>query len=103
MTDNNYVTGMMFPTQKGMPAGNHRYSAIQNMNSSQQNAALASKLLNGETKMGGSKRRGSKRSGSKRSKKGGNPDWVWGCLSGGKNRTRKHTRRTRKNRHSRKH
>jgi len=157
---NNSVPGMVFPTQKGMPAGNPRDSAIQNMNSSQQNAALASKLLsggkkkrisrkrrygggqiavpqyqmlyepqggpgsnpnnqiqgnsqtstqmaansaldNGATKMGGSSRR-------RRSRKGGNPDWVWGCLSGGKKRTSKAQRkrilrRTRKNRYSRKH
>jgi hypothetical protein len=31
-------------------------------------------------------------------KKGGNPDWIWGCYSGGK----RHTKRRRNNRHSRK-
>ena len=52
-------------------------------------------------KVGGSKRRGSKR----RSRKGGNPDWLWGCMSGGKKRSRKagRKRRTRKSRKSRKH
>lgn len=32
-------------------------------------------------KVGGSKRRGSSK---RRSRKGGNPDWLWGCMSGGK-------------------
>ena len=55
-------------------------------------------------KVGGSKRRGiSKR----RSRKGGNPDWLWGCMSGGKKRTkksgRKSTRKYRKSRKYRKH
>jgi hypothetical protein len=39
--------------------------------------------------------------GSKRRyKKGGNPDWVWGCYSGGKRRTkrRNNSRRTRRSR-----
>jgi len=45
--------------------------------------------------MGGSRRR--------RSRKGGNPDWLWGCMSGGKKRSRKNTKRSRKNRKSRKH
>ena len=46
---------------------------------------------NQATKMGGSRRR-----------RGGNPNWLWGCMSGGKKRTRKHSRHTRKNRRSRK-
>ena len=145
---NNNVPGMMLPTQKGLISGNPRDSAIQSMQSSQQSAALASKLLsggkmkhrkrvrggainvpqyqmpyepqggtgtnpndqiainsrtstqsaanaaldNGATKMGGYKRH--KRS-KRRSRKGGNPDWVWGCMSGG-------TKKSRKNRKSRK-
>ena len=139
MSTNNSVPGMMFPTQKGMAAGNPRDSAIQNMHSNQQSTALASKLLSGgkskkkmrggktiavpqfqmpyeaqggpgtnpnnqiqgnasistqslansakdsgATKMGGSK---------KRSRKGGNSDWVWGCMSGGKSRRRRTSRR----------
>ena len=59
------------------------------------NAALDS----GATKMGGSKRR--------RSRKGCNPDWLWGCMSGGKKRTRKayrkNTKRSRKHKKSHKH
>ena len=45
-------------------------------------------------KVGGYKRRGSSR---RRSRKGGNPDWLWGCMSGGKKRTRKAYGRRRKN------
>ncbi len=33
---------------------------------------------NNATKMGGSKRR-----------RGGNPDWIWGCMSGGKKKSKK--------------
>jgi len=55
-------------------------------------------------KVGGSKRRGSRR----RSRKGGNPDWLWGCMSGGKKRSRKAgrkriTSKSRKSRRSRKY
>ena len=44
------------------------------------------------TTMGGSKRR-----------KGGNPNWLWGCMSGGKKKkkTRKNTKRSRKNKQTR--
>ena len=46
------------------------------------------------TKMGGSRRR---------NKRGGNPNWIWGCYSGGKRRThryknRKNKRKTRRHR-----
>ena len=55
-------------------------------------------------KVGGSKRNISRR----RSRKGGNPDWLWGCMSGGKKRTRKagrkrRTSKSRKSRRSRKY
>ena len=169
MSNNNSVPGMMLPTQKGMPAGNPRDSAMQSMNNNAQIQAQANNSLSGgrhrkskarrtcgkyrggdanssivvpqyqmlyepqggpgtnpnnqiqgnsqtstqmaanaaldsgATTMGGSKRSGSRR----RSRKGGNPDWVWGCLSGGKKRTSK-TRRaygktSRKNKKSRKY
>ena len=142
---------MVFPTMKGMPAGNPRDSAITNMNNASTIQAQANNAVGGRKrirrggagnivvpqmqmsyepqggpgtnpndqivsnaqvgtqgaansaldagafKKGGSKRSGSKRSGSKRSgskrsgskrrtrsRKGGNPDWVWGCMSGGK-------------------
>jgi hypothetical protein len=44
--------------------------------------------------MGGRRRR------SRRNKKGGNKNWSWGCMSGGKKR--KTTKRNRKSRKSRK-
>ena len=49
---------------------------------------------------------GSKRIGRSRRRKGGNPNWLWGCMSGGKKRTRKNnkqSRKSRKNKRSRKH
>ena len=156
MSNNNSVPGMILPTQKGMPAGNPRDSAMQSMNNNAQLQAQANNSLSGgrhrkrkarrayrggdaiavpqyqmlyepqggngtnpnnqiqgnaqtstqmaanaaldsgATKMGGSRRR--------RYRKGGNPDWVWGCLSGGKKRTSKsgRKRRTKKSRKSRK-
>jgi len=48
------------------------------------------------TKMGGSRRK---------YKKGGNPNWLWGCYSGGKRRTyrRKNMKHKRKTRRHRRH
>jgi hypothetical protein len=45
----------------------------------------------------------SKMGGSRRKKRGGNPDWLWGCFSGGRRRTcrrktRKHKKRTKRHR-----
>jgi len=152
MSNNQPIPGMMLPTQRGMPAGNPRDSAMQTMHNNAQIQAQANNALSGgrhrkrktygggdaipvpqyqmlyepqggngtnpnnqiqvnaqtstqgfanaaldkgATKMGGSRRR--------RSRKGGNPDWLWGCMSGGKKRSRKNTKRSRKNRKSRKH
>jgi len=46
-----------------------------------------------------------KSGGSRRKRRGGNPDWLWGCMSGGKkcskrrrNKTYKKSRKSRKNR-----
>ena len=52
---------------------------------------------NAATKTGGSKR--------SRNRKGGNPNWLWGCMSGGKKCTRKNkkSRKSRKNKKSRKY
>ena len=147
----------MYPTQKGMPAGNPRDSAMANMNNANQLQATANKAMAGgklkrryrggadgavpvpqfqmqydpqggpgtnpnnqiqsnaqistqqtanavydkQAKIGGS------RKSKKMCKKGGNPDWVWGCMSGGKKRTKKNkkskkskksTKKTRKTR-----
>ena len=152
MSNNEPIPGMMLPTQRGMPAGNPRDSAMQTLHNNAQIQAQANNALSGgrhrkrktygggdaipvpqyqmlyesqggpgtnpnnqiqgnsqtstqmaanaaldsgATKMGGSRRR--------RSRKGGNPDWLWGCMSGGKKRSRKNTKRSRKNRKSRKH
>ena len=142
---------MIYPTTKGMPAGNPRDSAIASMNNAseiqakangavggrrkrvrrhiggttgtitvpqyqmlyepqggpgtnpnnqiQANAAIAtqgaanSALDSGAFKKGGSK---------KRCKKGGNPNWLWGCMSGGKKRTKKHRKSSKKSRKNRK-
>lgn len=40
-----------------------------------------------------------KQGGSRKSKKGGNPNWYWPCMSGGKKKTRK-TKKHRKSRRS---
>lgn len=44
------------------------------------------------TKMGGSR-------GKSKNRKGGNPDWIWGCMSGGKKKSRKSRSTRRRNKH----
>ena len=34
--------------------------------------------------------------GSRKKKRGGNPNWKWGCMSGGKKRSKKYTRKNKK-------
>ena len=80
--------------------GTNPNNQIQASSQTSTQMAANSALDSGATKMGGSRRR--------RSRKGGNPDWLWGCMSGGKkSRTRKayrkHTNRNRKHRKSHKH
>ena len=53
-----------------------------------------SALDSGATIKGGSRKR-------RRSRKGGNPDWLWGCMSGGRRRTKKN-KKNRKTRSSKK-
>uniref|UniRef100_A0A6C0AQJ1 Uncharacterized protein n=1 Tax=viral metagenome TaxID=1070528 RepID=A0A6C0AQJ1_9ZZZZ len=48
-------------------------------------------------KIGGFRKR------SRRSKIGGNPNWSWGCYSGGKRKTRKHHKSRKHHSKSRKH
>jgi hypothetical protein len=142
------IPGLIYPTSKGMLAGNPRDSAIANMNNAsaiqaqannavggrrrrigggniavpqfqmlyepqggpgtnpnnqiQANAAIATQgaanasLDSGAYKKGG--RRRSKKLNSRklnsRKLKGGNSDWNWGCMSGGRKRS---TRRRRSN------
>jgi len=147
--------GLMYPTQKGMAAGNPRDSAMANMNSANQSQANANKAMAGgkykRRHRGGTngtvavpqfqmqydpqggpgtnpnnqiqsnaqistqqsansvydsqgKLSGGRSRKYKKCKKGGNPDWNWGCMSGGKKRSRKHTKKSRKhNNKSRKH
>lgn len=129
------VPGMIYPTMKGMPAGNPRDSAIANMNNASAIQAQANNAVGGRKrcrrggagtitvpqmqmsyepqggpgtnpndqiatnaqvstqgaanaaldagafKMGGGRRR--------RSRKGGNADWIWGCMSGGRTKRRR--------------
>ena len=48
---------------------------------------------------------GAFKKGGRRSRRGGNPDWVWGCMSGGKkrNKTSKKRKGSRKRRSSKKY
>ena len=89
---------MLYEPQGGN--GTNPNNQIQASSQTSTQMAANSALDSGATKMGGSRRR--------RSRKGGNPDWLWGCMSGGKkSRTRKayrkHTKRNRKHRKSHKH
>lgn len=140
------IPGMMYPTQKGMPAGNPRDSAMVNMNNNAQNQANANAAMAGGKLKKHRKYRGGKSSivvpqfnmpyepqggngtnpnnliqqnaatstqgsansaydaaafkkGGTRRRKGGNPDWNWGCSSGGRKSRR--SRRSRKSRRSR--
>ena len=90
---------LLYPEINGPGTGVN--SQMQGNAQTSTQAAANAALDNGATQIGGSKRRGSRR----RSRKGGNPDWLWGCMSGGKKRSRKagRKRRTRKSRKSRKH
>ena len=87
---------MPYPESSGPGTGVN--SQVQGMSQTSTQMAANSALDSGATKFGGTRRR--------RSRKGGNPDWVWGCMSGGKKRrTRKTSRKnkkSRKNRRSRK-
>ena len=77
---------MLYESQGG-PGTNPNNQIQGNSQTSTQMAANAA-LDSGATKMGGSRRR-----------KGGNPDWVWGCMSGGKKRRtyKRYTKRNKKN------
>ena len=81
--------------------GTNPNNIIQSSSQTSTQMAANSALDSGANTKGGSRRR-------RRSRKGGNPDWLWGCMSGGKkSRTRKayrkHTKRNRKHRKSHKH
>ncbi len=129
------IPGLIYPTSKGMLAGNPRDSAIANMNNAATIQAQANNAVGGRRSRKSRRRVGGgnipvpqfqmlyepqggvgtnpndqiqanaaistqgaanaaldsgafKKGGRRRNSKGGNPDWVWGCMSGGK-RTRK--------------
>jgi hypothetical protein len=151
------VPGMIYPTQKGMPAGNPRDSAMVNMNNNAQNQANANAAMAGGKLKKRRRYRGGQnvsqppitvpqytmpyepqggngtnpnnqiqqnaavstqgsansaldaaaftKGGSRgtRKRKGGNPDWIWGCSSGGRKRRTRRTKRAKKSRRSRKY
>jgi len=76
---------LLYPEVSGPGTGVN--SQMQGNAQTSTQMAANSALDSGATKMGGTRRR---------SRKGGNPDWVWGCMSGGKKRTRKATRKARR-------
>jgi len=85
----------MLYTPTGGPGTNPNDQIQGNAQTSTQMSAN-SVYDNNATKMGGTRRR--------RSKKGGNPDWLWGCYSGGRKMRRKsHKKRTRKIKRTRRH
>ena len=145
------IPGLIYPTSKGMLAGNPRDSAIANMNNAsaiqaqannavggrrrrvgggnipvpqyqmlyepqggpgtnpnnqiQTNAAISTQgaanaaLDSGAYKKGGRRRRSKKLNSRKlnsRKLKGGNPDWNWGCMSGGRKRSTRRRKRSNK-------
>jgi hypothetical protein len=85
---------MLYEPQGGN--GTNPNNQIQGNAQTSTQMAANSALDSGATKMGGSKRNISRR----RSRKGGNPDWLWGCMSGGKKRRTIKAGRKRKSRKS---
>jgi hypothetical protein len=144
---------MIYPTMKGMPAGNPRDSAIANMNNASEMQAQANNAVGGRKRMrsrrggagaltvpqyqmsyepqggpgtnpndqiainaqvstqgaansaldAGAFKMGGRRS-HRRTKKrrGGNPDWIWGCMSGGRTKCSRRKRSIRRRKSSRK-
>ena len=86
---------MLYEPQGG--PGTNPNNQIQAGSQTSTQMAANSVYDNAATKTGGSKR--------SRRRKGGNPNWLWGCMSGGKKCTRKNkkSRKNRKNKKSRKH
>jgi hypothetical protein len=100
-----YKGGNSQPANVVVPQMQMQYTAQNgNSNPNTQIKGLSSTGMQGRawaekdnqaTQMGGSRRR---------YRKGGNPNWIWGCYSGGRRRTnrrksRKHRKRTRRNGH----
>ena len=87
---------MLYQPQGG-PGTNPTDQIASNAQVATQGAANAA-LDAGAFKKGGRRSR-------RRSRRGGNPDWVWGCMSGGKkrNKTSKKRKGSRKRRSSKKY
>jgi hypothetical protein len=76
----------MLYTPQGGNSTNPNAQIQQNAGISTQGAANS--VYDKQVLNGGSKKR--------HYKKGGNPNWSWGCYSGGKRRTKKNTKRSRR-------
>ena len=123
--------GMMYPTAPGMVGANPADSARVSMLNKGQMQASANKLMAGgklnpmlyeaqgngpntqiqsnsqtSTQMSANSVYDSDASilkkGGKKSRKGGNSDWVWGCMSGGKRKSRRSHKKYKKSRRSHK-
>ena len=94
---------MLYQPQGG-PGTNPNDQIASNAQVATQGAANAA-LDAGAFKKGGSGSDRKKSRSRRRSRKGGNPDWVWGCMSGGRKRNRTNKKRTssRKRKGSRKY
>jgi hypothetical protein len=68
-------------------------------NQIQANAAIATQGAANASLDSGAYKKGGRRS---RKRKGGNPDWVWGCMSGGRKRSSRRRKRSNKRSASRK-
>jgi hypothetical protein len=87
---------MLYEPQGG--TGTNPNNQIQGNSQTSTQMAANSVYDSNATKMGGGYK--------KRIRKGGNPDWIWGCMSGGKKRSRKGcrtSRRRNKHKKTRKH
>jgi len=91
------VAQFSLPYKEQSGPGTGINSQTVNLNkTSTQAAAFAVDDNLATVKTGGFRKRISYRKRSRRIKIGGNPNWSWGCYSGGKRKTRKH-RKSRKN------
>jgi hypothetical protein len=89
---------MLYTPQGGVGTNPNDQIKINSQTSTQMNAnsvydkyaSIKGGTRRRSTRRRGSRRRSTRRGGSRR-RKGGNPDWSWGCMSGGKHKkSRKH-------------
>ncbi len=93
---------LLYEPQGGVGTNPNDQIKVNSMTSTQ----MAANAVNDKyaSKMGGgSKGKGnifcSTFSKSRKSRKGGNPDWIWGCMSGGKRKSRRGRTNRRHNKH----